>query len=79
MSAAADRGNNRNFALGSERAGETAGVVNIFFAYKNIDVLPDVSLLGGDTVAQAGVKGPENRQMGREKWPGLQPWARPHA
>jgi hypothetical protein len=59
LGSAADVGNYPDFGVGGHWAQQAAGVADVFFADKNIDVFADVALLGGDAVAQRGVEEPE--------------------
>ena len=57
-----DRRHNRNLRSRSNGSRQSARISGILITDKNIDVLANLSLLGGDAVANARVESPEEGQ-----------------
>src|SRR5438876_11249928 len=62
LSAATDRRDDRNLRSGGDRTHKPAGISNIFVSDKDIDVFPNLSLLGCDAISNARVEYPQRRQ-----------------
>jgi hypothetical protein len=62
LSAATDGRDDRNLRSGGDGTHKPAGITNIFVSDKDIDVFPNLSLLGCDAISNARVEYPQRRQ-----------------
>jgi len=62
LSAATDGRDDRNLRSGGDGTHKPAGISNIFVSDKDIDVFPNLSLLGCDAISNARVEYPQRRQ-----------------
>jgi hypothetical protein len=67
LSAATDGRDDRNLGSGGDGTHKPTGIANIFVSYKDIDVFPNLSLLGGNPISNARVEYPQRRQPVRQR------------